>query len=95
MGFEDSKRTWGEYGQEVLISLKSTGDSIKNLLTRGSTSLGDSIHSGVTSSDSASDAGSDVEDPSARARRERKEKRFKKKRGQHSALSELDDSVDM
>ena len=94
MGFEDSKQTWGEYGQQVLISLKNTGDSIKNMFTRGSSS-DDSVHSGVTSSDSASDAGSDVEDPSARARRERKERRSKKKRGQHSALSDLDDSADM
>jgi hypothetical protein len=88
MGFDDSKQSWGEYGQQVLVSLKNTGDSVKNMLTTPS--------SGTTALDgSQSDTStSDVEDASTRARRERKERRLKKKRGEHSSLpsSELDDT---
>lgn len=98
MGFADSKQTWAEWGQQVLVYLKNTGDYIKDLFTK-KTTLGDSVHSTepALSSDTASDQGSDIEDPSARARRERKERRSKKKKGNHSSLSssDLDDSADM
>jgi hypothetical protein len=95
MGFEDSKQTWGEYGQQVLVSLKNTGDSVKKMFAKSSpgTSTGTTSMDG-SESDASSDYGGDAEDPSAKARRERKERRLKKKRGQHSSL-ELDDTMDM
>lgn len=78
MGFDDTKPTWGEYGQQVLISLKSTGDSFTKMFDKSWSSSLDTSDS--LGSDSSSDI-VDVEDPSTRARRERKERRMKKKRG--------------
>lgn len=83
MGVSDTSATWSEKTTQVLIKLKSTGDSFKKFF--GKTTVSDvdsSTHSAEGSSDGERD---DIEQ---KARKERKEKRAaKKKKGSHTALS--------